>query len=547
LSRPGSRGARAQTWFRASSALGIVVAAFDAATAFALRGLLQREHGESAAGIIAVLLALVFGRGLSHLAFVSASQIGREALGESLRARFVDAMLDARSRTALTDSALHLADLHPRALAHAQLRAACFAYGAQGVLLAVAAVVIAPVMAIGTLAAIAVAGAAIFVLGRRITRRAEAVAPAQRAFLADVTRLVRTLPLVHALRLEPVERERVGRRIRDHASLARASASLGSLASALPALIGAPLLASCLALAISLGVGAATSIALLVVLVRVVLVGSTFAGTWAAMRASRPAYEQIESALSAERTAVTPAAPDGSPPRAEQASASRRPPALRGDALAVRAGHGRILFSGISFAVDGGEHLGVIGPSGSGKTTLIEAVLALRDVESGALSIDDREPADYLRASADGLGYLGPEPYLFAGTIRENLSIGGRRFGDATLLSALERVGLLDLVRGLPRGLDEAIGEDGAPLSSGERQRLALARALVHEPTLLVLDEPTAHVDPATEEVMLATVRALRGRATCVIAGHREELVAHCAAVVRLGAEPVVAETPGRG
>ena len=123
---------------------------------------------------------------------------------------------------------------------------------------------------------------------------------------------------------------------------------------------------------------------------------------------------------------------------------------------------------------------------------------------------------------------------MFDDSVRGNLLADGAEAGDAALWQALAAVGLEDRVRALDGGLDERVGDRGSRLSGGERQRLAIARALLRRPTLLILDEATAALDPAGEAALLERVRALAPRPAAIIVAHRESTHAYCDSVVEI-------------
>lgn len=179
-------------------------------------------------------------------------------------------------------------------------------------------------------------------------------------------------------------------------------------------------------------------------------------------------------------------------------TADLREPAL--DASSLDAGWGdRPAFSGVSFHLEPGARLGVVGPSGSGKSTLAAVLLRFIDPLSGAVTLAE-VPLDRLRLDdvRRTVGLVDDDPHVFASTLRENLRLARPEATDADLARALAACSLGDWLAGLPAGLDTRLGEGAAHVSGGERARLGLARAVLADQPVLVLDEPTAHLDTAT-------------------------------------------------
>jgi ATP-binding cassette subfamily C protein CydCD len=168
----------------------------------------------------------------------------------------------------------------------------------------------------------------------------------------------------------------------------------------------------------------------------------------------------------------------------------------------------------LSLEIADGSHIAVIGPSGCGKSTMAALVARFIDPASGDVRLGGRLLPDAALADVRSrVGVVDDAPYVFATSVAQNLRIGRRDATDADMLHALESVGLDTWLDGLPHGLDSLVGEGGPDLSGGERARLALARALLADRAVLVLDEPTAHLDEVTaERTMDAVLRANRGR-----------------------------------
>ncbi|HEX6741690.1 MAG TPA: ABC transporter ATP-binding protein [Sphingomicrobium sp.] len=207
---------------------------------------------------------------------------------------------------------------------------------------------------------------------------------------------------------------------------------------------------------------------------------------------------------------------------------------LRLEQASVRHGSGLGL-SEVSLALRSGCWIGVSGASGAGKTTLVDLIAGLLPPTSGRLLLDGRElGAGTLERWRAGLAYVGQEGSVFDDSVRANLLADGAQAADALLWQALTAVGLDERVRALPGGLDERVGDRGSRLSGGERQRLAIARAMLRRPTLLLLDEATAALDPDGEATLLGHLRALEPRPAAIVVAHRESTHAYCDSVVEI-------------
>ncbi len=230
--------------------------------------------------------------------------------------------------------------------------------------------------------------------------------------------------------------------------------------------------------------------------------------------------------------------PEGRPVDLEPVDLAGGPPAvaLEGVRCSYPDRRGPAL-EGLDLAVGSGEHLAVVGPSGSGKSTLLWALLGFVTPEAGTIRVDHvdlrrLDPAQWRRRVA----WVPQQPHLFRGTIEENLRMGNAEASGADLGRALEWAGLGPLVAQLPRGLASEVGERGLTLSAGERQRLAIARAVVRDAPLVLFDEPVAHLDALAEAELRVSLGPWLANKSVVVAAHRPELVERIDLVVRLEA-----------
>jgi ATP-binding cassette, subfamily B, bacterial PglK len=222
---------------------------------------------------------------------------------------------------------------------------------------------------------------------------------------------------------------------------------------------------------------------------------------------------------------VAPTAAPPPPPGRDFTAASVE---LRDIHFHHRAATDRPILRGVNLTIPRGQRLGIAGASGSGKSTLVEILAALHAPTQGVVLVDGIDIATDTAGWQLAVGYVPQVAFILPGTIRENVSFRpDTSHDDSAVWAALEQVGFAPFVRGLAAGLDTRIGEKNMGLSGGQRQLICLARALFRQPKILLLDEPTAALDPASEAVVLAAVDRLPRETTVVMISHKPENFRH--------------------
>jgi ATP-binding cassette subfamily C protein len=186
--------------------------------------------------------------------------------------------------------------------------------------------------------------------------------------------------------------------------------------------------------------------------------------------------------------------------------------------------------SRLNMSIPKGASVALTGPSGAGKTTTVDIILGLLKPTHGAVLVDGRDIAEHLDAWQQQIGYVPQTIYLTDDSIRRNVAFGiaDDQIREARVWKALRYAQLDDFVRGLPAGLDTEVGEHGVRLSGGQRQRIGIARALYHDPDVLVLDEATSSLDIDTEREFTKAIEGLSGQKTLIIIAHRLSTVEKC-------------------
>ncbi len=356
-------------------------------------------------------------------------------------------------------------------------------------------------------------------LATRAPARSATAHAGRRLALSEATR--RNAETVAALGLEG----RLGRRwaavSRDHAHAQQRASDLASGLGAVSKACRMALQSGVLALGAYLVINNQASggiiIAASILVARALAPAELAIANWRGFVTARQSWQRLAEAL--ERHPA-----DATPLTLPNASASLSVEALH----VVPPGAGRATVHDASFQLRAGQALGVIGPSAAGKSTLVRALVRIWAPAHGRVRLDGADLGQWAPEHLGAqIGYLPQETELFAGTIAENI---GRFAPDAkaeAIVAAARAAGAHDLILNLPRGYDTVLGEGGAGLSAGQRQRIGLARALYGEPFLVVLDEPNANLDAEGEHALTQAILGVRGRGgICVVVAHRPSALA---------------------
>ncbi|SFP34878.1 ABC-type bacteriocin/lantibiotic exporter, contains an N-terminal double-glycine peptidase domain [Butyrivibrio proteoclasticus] len=188
------------------------------------------------------------------------------------------------------------------------------------------------------------------------------------------------------------------------------------------------------------------------------------------------------------------------------------------------------IFTGANMLVPRGKSVGIIGPSGAGKSTIVDILLGLLHVKSGEILCDGNNIFSNYESWLAQIGYIPQSIYLVDESIRDNIAFGidADQINDDRIWEVCEEAQLAEFIRTLPEGLDTRIGDRGVRLSGGQRQRIGIARALYHNPEILVFDEATSALDNETEAAVMEAINSFHGKKTMIIIAHRLNTIANC-------------------
>ena len=190
----------------------------------------------------------------------------------------------------------------------------------------------------------------------------------------------------------------------------------------------------------------------------------------------------------------------------------------------------REILKDVNLIINKNQSVGFIGTSGAGKSTLIDIILGVLPVEKGNIEVDGFNICENMRTWHKMIGYIPQSIYLMDDTIRNNVAFGidENDILDSQIWKALEEAQIAQFIRELPGGLDAEIGDRGVRISGGQRQRIGIARALYHNPEVLVFDEATSALDNETEAALMEAIEGLKGKRTMLIIAHRLQTIQNC-------------------
>ena len=196
----------------------------------------------------------------------------------------------------------------------------------------------------------------------------------------------------------------------------------------------------------------------------------------------------------------------------------------------------KLIFDHADMTIPVGASVGIVGTTGSGKSTIVDILLGLLETRSGTICVDGRDVRENYRGWLRNIGYIPQMIFMLDGTIRSNVAFGVPKdeIDEDRLWEVLREAQLDGFVKTLPEGVDTGIGERGIQLSGGQRQRIGIARALYHDPEVLVLDEATSALDNDTEAAVMDSINRLHGRKTLIIIAHRLQTIEKCDLVYRI-------------
>ncbi|MGW1955913.1 ABC transporter ATP-binding protein [Streptomyces sp. NPDC001920] len=393
-----------------------------------------------------------------------------------------------------------------------------------------------PLLLLLVVTTVAVAAAVVTSLLQGIRRASERMQDSVGAVAADLERALGALPMVRVHRAEEREAARIGARIEDAYDAGVRTAKLASVMS--PA-VELAVQGSFLVVLVVGGLRVSGSsgslgdlVAFLLYASYLVLPLSSVFHAVGLIQRGMGAYRRVDQALRLPVERTGPSLPRVGRP---VPSAPADPPALALEDVRFGYAPGRPVLSGVSFTVPHRRHVALVGPSGAGKSTVFALIAGFYEPDAGAVLFDGRPAAELGRdACRRRIAVVAQNTHVVHGTLRENITYAVPDAPEAEVRRVLALARLEELVERLPGGLDAVVGERGSTLSGGERQRVALARALLARPGLLLLDEPTSHLDAINEAALTTVMKDVAQECALLVIAHRLSTVQHADHIVVL-------------
>ncbi len=207
-------------------------------------------------------------------------------------------------------------------------------------------------------------------------------------------------------------------------------------------------------------------------------------------------------------------------------------------------GTDKFIFQDANLIIPAGKSVGIVGTTGAGKSTVVDILLGLLEMKAGKVLVDGEDVKEHYRRWLKNVGYIPQMIFMLDDTVRRNIAFGvpDEQIDDERVWEVLKEAQLDEFVKELPEGLDTGIGERGIRLSGGQRQRISIARALYHDPEILILDEATSALDNDTEAAIIESINRFQGKKTMIIIAHRLQTIENCDLVYRVDNGKVLLE-----